>query len=168
MVLIESITPEENRYLDTSLGDWAGDPVWEPGPIHGYYGLMNFVCQPFGPNKIASLTYPHFNLPKNKTCYFDAIAGKDLTVWGFPYLAIVITDGQGVDIPLLPVFYPIVAWSHCAYTFTTPPEWNQPTGTILITVYNPDAAEGSVYLDMFSLQYERPTKIQYLPIIGVG
>lgn len=166
--MIEAIIDANDRNLNTSLGHWIGDPTWEPGPIHGYTGLMKFVCQPFGPNKIASLIYPHVKIPKNVTFYFGILSGNDLSVWGLPYFAFIITDGQGVDIPLLPVYEPIPAWQWVNYTFTTPPAWNQPTGKILLTVYNPDAAEGSVYIDTFSLQYQVPTKPQYLTLVGVG
>jgi len=166
--MIEAIIEANDRNLDSSLGHWVGDPTWEPGPIHGYTGLMNFVCQPFGPNKIVSLTYPHFKLPKNRACFFDILSGKELSVDGLPFWEITIADGLGVNIPLLPVHYPITEWQHMYYAFATPPEWNQETGTILLTVYNPDAAEGSIYIDAFSLQYEVPTKPQYLPLMGVG
>lgn len=164
----ETIIDAEDRELITSLGHWTGNPIWEPGPIHGYTGLMNFICEPLGPSKTASLAYPHFKLPKNRTCYFDILSGKELTICGLPYFAIIITDGLGIDIPLLPVYYPIPDWQHCYYTFTTPPAWNKETGTILLTAYNPDAAEGSIYIDSFSLKYEVPTKPQYLPLMGIG
>jgi hypothetical protein len=166
--VIEAIIDVEDRELISSLGHWTGDPTWEPGPILGQLGVMDFLCVPFGPEKTTSLTYPYFKLPKNRDCVFDVMAAKVLSVVGDPFFHITITDGVGTNIDLLPDIYPFYAWSHTYHAFTTPPEWNQPTGSILITVYNPDEAEGSVYVDFFSLQYEVPAKIQYLPIMGVG
>ncbi len=164
----EAIIDLEDREFNSSLGHWTGDAGWAPGPVHSYYGLMEFVCEPFGPKKIASLKYPHLKIPKNRTCLIEIVAGKSLSVWGAPYIVVNIKDDLGTDILLEPPYFPIVAFQGFGYWFETPPEWNQETGTILLAVYNPDEAEGGVYLKWFSVQYEVPTKIQYLPLMGIG
>lgn len=167
MPTIECINPLENREFTASLGNWAGDAAWNPGPVQTYNGLMEFVCEPFGANKAESLSFRNINIPKNKNLLLGILTGLDLIIWGVPFFTVVIKDGIGTVFNLLPAIIPITPFQYTYYTFTTPSQWNRQTGSILITAHFPDAAEGSVFIKNVSLIYQS-LKAQYLPIIGIG
>jgi hypothetical protein len=166
--MIEAIIDQEDRELTSSLGNWTGDATWNGGPIHGYFGLMEFVCDPGGPEKTEQLTYSNIRLPKNTSFTLDITTGKDLTVDGLPTLALTLDDGAGHTIDLTPIIEPIYDFQHTYYGFDTPPEWVKEGSTLVITASFPDAAEGSEFIIYFSVQYESLARPQYLPLVGVG
>lgn len=166
MPAYESIISQEDREFNSSLGNWTGDALWNPGPVHLYFGLMEFICEPFGPDKIELLTFPNVKLPKITQFILDIFTGKDLTLDGNPRLTLVLNDGAGHSIPLTPIIEPIYSFQHTYYTFVTPKEWTQAGTKIIITASFPDAAEGSEFVKSISITYQ--TKIDYLPIMGTG
>lgn len=166
--MIEAIPSLEDRDFTSSLGNWTGDAVWNAGPISGYLGLMEFVCDPGGPDKIGQLAYASIRLPKSTHFYLDILTGKDLTIDGFPTLALTLDDGAGNVIDLLPIIEPIYSFQYVYYEFDTPAEWIKTGGKIIVTASFPDAAEGGEFVKGISVRYELPAKIQYLPLMGVG
>ncbi len=164
----EAIIDLEDREFNSSLGHWTGDAEWEPGPVHLYMGLMKFVCEPSGPDKIQQLTFPNLRLPKNTHSHLDILTGKALTVDGTPKLALTLDDGAGHTIDLTPIIEPIYPFQGSGYPFDTPGEWNEEGSTIIITASFPDAAEGGEFVKDISITYEKIAKVQYLPIMGVG
>lgn len=166
-MLIEGIVSQEDRELTSSLGNWTGDAVWDPGPVFTYTGLMKFSLVPYGPNKTVSLGYPNLKIQRNREPVFQMITGKELIVNGYPYFTFLVTDGLGTNLVYDTPYYPDPYWQGFSWSFTTPPSWNEKTGSIKITLHMPDAAEGAVYIDWFSFPY-LSKKPQYLPFVGIG
>jgi len=163
----QAIIDQEDREFITSLGNWTGDAIWNPGPLFGYEGLMEFVCDPGGPNKTEQLIYPNVIIPKSADSLFAVNSGKILTVFGDPEISITLDDQNGNVINLLPILKPGYLFAGMNWNFITPTYWKRNGSRITITASFPDAAEGSMYLKFFSIIWVTQ-KIQYLPILGVG
>lgn len=166
MAYKECIVSAEDREFTSSLGNWTGDAIWNPGPVHLLLGLMEFVCEPSGPDKVEQLVYPNIKLPKDTHFYLDILTGKDLTVDGLPTLALTLDDGAGNTIDLTPIIEPIYAFQHTYYEFDTPAEWVKAGSTIIVTASFPDDAEGSEFIKFISIIYEI-LKVDHMPLMGV-
>ena len=91
--MYEGIQPIENREFISSIGNWAGDITWDPGPIGGRTGLIKYT-KPAGITYVeARLAYPYVKprrgKPNTYSLYFYYPLGQ--SAGGYTYLT--ITDG---------------------------------------------------------------------------
>ena len=168
-MIIQSIVSENDRELTTGLGNWAGDATWEAGPILGREGVMRFQILAGPASKAESLQHPHVKMPAGESFLLTAMSvAIPFNATQYMSLKITIEDGTTIIGPLEPAGYAQADWNVWNVQFSTPAGWVEANGKLTLTTNNPYATERNLYLDHFSLSYEVPAKIQYLPLMGVG
>ena len=72
----QGIQPQENREFISSVGNWAGDITWDPGPILGLYGLGKISTDPYPDIKTAQLSYPYSRVRRCRDTRFTINIAK--------------------------------------------------------------------------------------------
>jgi hypothetical protein len=164
----EAIVNAEDRNLDSGLGHWTGDAEWEPGPVEGQQGVMKFEVPSETEGLEESLSYPNIVIPSGITFFVSQLSivipfyvpgvGASLT----------LTDGVITIGPLIIVGGSQATWTRNLTGFNIPEEWDETEGTLIITIDNPYDEDQDMYFDEFKTQYQKISKVQYLPIVGMG
>jgi len=166
MPTIEAITPKENRDFLTSLGDWVGDGTWMESGLPEIFGYMRFDTEDYEEEKGAHLGYPYIAPGGGYDNLLRISLGRQNWEYeGDFYWS--LTDGvytfeDTVHLPLDP--NPISVETH----IDIPPDWTKKNS--LLEIRFTSLYSGAAYwlATRFTLEYYKPTKPQYLPIMGVG
>jgi hypothetical protein len=164
----EAIINPNDRILDGSLGNWQGDPTLETGPINGKSDVMNFDVPGGSGDQIATLEYPHIIIPKG--ALISLYQRSMVAPFAIPSIVMTIefTDGTETSGPLQSAGYAADDWQQTAVGYNIPATWDKTKSKIIITVRSNSLGNHHFYLDEFSAPYTLPTKIDYLPFLGIG
>lgn len=164
----EAIPDVEDRELNSSIGHWQGDIIWETGPIKERSGLIDCFLPASVSKKPFSLKYPYIKMPKSTTII---VRFKGTTVFVPPIGVSIqwfLKDPTHKFLPYWDTAWMIGEWAQYLSYFSTPSDWDENNGELLYENTNPWAYGGHIYYDEFSAQYPSIAKIQYLPVVGVG
>lgn len=165
MPLHEAIVSQEDREFITSLGNWAGDAVWEPNPIPTPYGFAVFHMNPGDTDKEIELDFPNVIINKGSIHRFILQLSTNAPPFNMTITG-EITDGihtfTGSQIITPPPYFTYL-------DFNADIPWNFIKAQSKITIRvekDVTAQEGIMYTTLYTCTYK--TKIDYLPIMGTG
>jgi hypothetical protein len=163
---IELITPEENRILLTTLGNWDSDGYWTQSGFPEIFGLMEFDFAEDDSAKQANLTYPFINAAPgyyNNLQYM--IYKKKQQQVGL--CSCELTDGIYSFIESTTPTYDEPQWGFSP-TIKIPSDWIKENTTLILTFNPVPGEEFQIACSRFSSQWSGTPKPQYLLIMGVG
>jgi hypothetical protein len=165
MSMHESIISQEDREFNTSMGNWTGDALWEPGPIPQPYGYAVFHMNPGDTQKESYLEYPfvkinHGTIHRFILQLFTNEPPFDMTI------TVEITDGvytfSGFQIITPPPYF-----TYVDFYADVPTDFKTDQSKIIVRVEkNVTAEEGIMYTTFYTCTYE--TRIDYLPLMGMA
>jgi hypothetical protein len=93
MFIYHAIVSPNDRYFNTSVGNWQTNGVWDPNTYGAYSKVIRFDFSVIGTDGQMTLLYPHLKPKTGKvyTLFFDSIrvsSGQSITIeW-------ILTDGN--------------------------------------------------------------------------
>lgn len=166
--MTERIQPENNRTFTTGKGDWAGDLVWHGDTFLGHQGYISVICEPTPATKTISLKYPAIKPIPTKSNWPDwkvHVIGSTGNGWN---LGMKLTDGIYSYENTVQHFFSGPVWLGEGVGGDLPSDWNINNSELSLTISLISDLSGEIAFDDFSLIVLLPTKIQYLPLVGVG
>lgn len=167
MPIEQGITPVENSAFVSSIGDWIGTAIWDPGP-HG--GATGFLREEIPlPNTIYEdrLPYPNCKLLPDRE-FFLVIQGGRLGIQGGNTFKATLTDGITEYtlgwVPMLAVG----VWSYLIND-TAPATWNEGGSKIKLEFKSTDGTPDPAVIDLVRIDIVIPEieKVDHLPLMGI-
>lgn len=161
----ETVNPEENRLFNSSIGNWTGAMVWEPGPYYGYSGMAKITRNGATDPDSMSLSFPYlFGLASH-----DALVG--FRVGWFTgsetfYSKWLLSDGVYSFDGEMFVSYAERWWSQGGQN-ALPAGWNKNQTVLKISIRPFSTYPIIAVFDFFSLSYKYQS-LQHLPLCGIG
>lgn len=166
MPTIQQITPDENRTLLTTLGDWLSDGYWVLSAFPELYGLMRFDFDAAQDPQQAVLSHPHVTAGPGFTHTLAMFIYKVL-FQNVGQLTWKLTDGnysfQGTQTAPIDV----TEWGFSA-NIDIPSDWIEANTQLIITIDSLDFDPFTIAIGRFSLSYLYGPHTDHLPLLGIG
>lgn len=162
----ERINPKDNRTFKTGPGNWTGPLTWHSGILQSHQGYITVPIPAGGGIVNISLSYPAIKPAPTKPHAFGFAMNPTIHGAAWPTLDWIITDGVYTDFNNTNVTTNIEDWVGVIGIYLVPANWKIQNTVLNVSCYVPSGGSGEFALDDFSLI--EPSKIQHLPIMGVG
>src|SRR3972149_974390 len=161
----EAIIAEIDRDFFDSIGNWAGDAVWEFGPVW-FVNRMAALSLPPGINqKQMSLSYPHLKVGPGASNFlaYIAAAGEQLLPVTLTWQ---LTDGTHI-FNGQHLLEPVNGWTPLQEVIDLPGNFKRALAVLSFTVDEQDHPATDL-MALRNLTLYHVTKVSYLPMTGVG
>ncbi len=166
MPTIQAIPAQNDREFTTSIGNWSGDMEWTSNyPVFSSPAAA-FSFLPGETEKQMTLNYPAIKIPRSKSLYFAITVGRE-SGSGTLKATIKISDGAYAY-----TSEEIIAGFDVSVTVSLlqqiPADWDEKNGSFQLVLQQSIEAEAHVAGADRAFATYGITKIQYLPVTGVG
>lgn len=167
MSVVQLIPSIVDRELTTGPGNWTGDFNWDPGPFFGQSGYLQKLLPP--PNQYFShqLQYPAVSAVKDYILTLTFKMRPSFHQNNIISRDVKLLDGVRTLSPASWRVNTAPLWHIHTLRYPAQTEWIKAATILRIEFLNGPWATTTLRWDDFSFTYERLTRLDHLPLMGV-